>query len=91
MFICHLDDFCNCKFYYTRLGFVKCNVPSFSNSIVPGTRDTHWNGTCRGTMWEAVRASSAAPGYFEEYKKEYNIHQVNQNHCFYLFLFLLLR
>nr|XP_026695112.1 calcium-independent phospholipase A2-gamma-like [Ciona intestinalis] len=44
-------------------------------SIVPGTRHTHWPGTCRGKVWEAVRASSAAPGYFEEFKKGPNIHQ----------------
>ncbi|XP_076802568.1 calcium-independent phospholipase A2-gamma-like [Clavelina lepadiformis] len=44
-------------------------------SIVPGTRITQWNGTCRATMWEAIRASSAAPGYFEEYKRDRNIHQ----------------
>lgn len=46
-------------------------------SIVPGSRDTHWPGTCRATMWEAVRASSAAPGYFEEFKHDNNIHQVS--------------
>nr|CAB3264983.1 calcium-independent phospholipase A2-gamma-like [Phallusia mammillata] len=44
-------------------------------SIVPGTRLTHWPGTCRGKLWEALRASSAAPGYFEEFKKHHNIHQ----------------
>lgn len=44
-------------------------------SIVPGSRDTHWPGTCRSTLWEAVRASSAAPGYFEEFKHDSNVHQ----------------
>lgn len=45
-------------------------------SIVPGSRDTHWPGTCRACMWQAIRATSAAPGYFEEFKHQGNIHQV---------------
>ncbi|XP_039270943.2 calcium-independent phospholipase A2-gamma-like isoform X1 [Styela clava] len=44
-------------------------------SIVPGSRETHWPGTCRARLWEAVRATSAAPGYFEEFKYNFNIHQ----------------
>lgn len=44
-------------------------------SIVPGSKDTHWPGTCRACMWQAIRATSAAPGYFEEFKHQGNIHQ----------------
>ena len=47
-------------------------------SVVPSTTQgyVHWPGTCRASMWQAVRASSAAPGYFEEFKQGNNIHQV---------------
>lgn len=44
-------------------------------SIVSGAFDTHWPGTCRSQMWEAIYASSAAPGYFEEFKYGEDIHQ----------------
>jgi len=46
-------------------------------SVVPSTTQgyVHWPGTCRASMWQAVRASSAAPGYFEEFKQGNNIHQ----------------
>jgi len=44
-------------------------------SIVPGTRYSHWPGTCRAALWEAARASSAAPGYFEEFIRGGDIHQ----------------
>lgn len=44
-------------------------------SIVPGTRHSHWPGTCRATLWEAARASSAAPGYFEQFVRGKDIHQ----------------
>ncbi len=37
--------------------FRNYNLPSFSQS--------HYDGTCKYKVWEAVRASSAAPGKFK--------------------------
>lgn len=40
----------------------------------PGLR-SHFRGSCGNKLWEAIRASSAAPGYFEEFKLGRDIHQ----------------
>lgn len=40
--------------------FRNYNLPTFSHS--------HYDGTCKYKVWEAVRASSAAPGYYEDFK-----------------------
>lgn len=37
---------------------------------------SHYPGGCGHKLWEALRASSAAPGYFEEFKLGRDIHQV---------------
>lgn len=37
---------------------------------------SHYPGSCSHKLWEALRASSAAPGYFEEFKLGRDIHQV---------------
>lgn len=50
-------------------------------SIVPGTRNSHWPGTCRAPIWEAARASSAAPGYFAEVIKNDDIHHDGAMFC----------
>jgi predicted acylesterase/phospholipase RssA len=39
----------------------------------------HYDGTSKYKVWEAVRASSSAPGYFEEYLLDGNVFQVNKN------------
>lgn len=36
---------------------------------------SHYPGSCSHKLWEALRASSAAPGYFEEFKLGRDIHQ----------------
>ncbi|KAG7257122.1 hypothetical protein CRUP_024746 [Coryphaenoides rupestris] len=40
----------------------------------PGTR-SHYLGDCRHKMWQAIRASSAAPGYFQEFLLGKDLHQ----------------
>lgn len=47
----------------------------FRNYTLPFRVQSLYSGTFRHKMWEAVRASSAAPGYFGEFKLEENIHQ----------------
>uniref|UniRef100_A0A8C5JXJ9 Patatin-like phospholipase domain containing 8 n=1 Tax=Jaculus jaculus TaxID=51337 RepID=A0A8C5JXJ9_JACJA len=40
----------------------------------PGT-NSHYLGSCQYKMWQAIRASSAAPGYFAEYALGNDLHQ----------------
>ena len=40
----------------------------FRNYNLPATAHSHYDGTCKHKIWEAVRASSAAPGYYEDFK-----------------------
>ena len=42
----------------------------------PGSLSRYAGGSVY-PMWEAVRASSAAPGYFEEFALQSDIHQVS--------------
>ncbi|XP_015920066.1 calcium-independent phospholipase A2-gamma [Parasteatoda tepidariorum] len=42
--------------------------------LPPGVQSYH-RGSCRYRMWESVRASGAAPGYFEEYCLDEFLHQ----------------
>lgn len=35
----------------------------------------HYDGTSKYKVWEAVRASTSAPGYFEEYLLDGNVFQ----------------
>ena len=37
---------------------------------------SQYPGTCNAKVWEAIRASAAAPGYFEDFKLGGCIHQV---------------
>uniref|UniRef100_A0A4W4H0E0 PNPLA domain-containing protein n=1 Tax=Electrophorus electricus TaxID=8005 RepID=A0A4W4H0E0_ELEEL len=43
-------------------------------NLPPGVR-SHYRGSCRHKIWEAVRASTAAPGYFQEFTLGTNLHQ----------------
>uniref|UniRef100_A0A665TH99 Patatin-like phospholipase domain containing 8 n=1 Tax=Echeneis naucrates TaxID=173247 RepID=A0A665TH99_ECHNA len=42
--------------------------------LMPGVR-SHYPGDCKHKMWEAIRASSAAPGYFQEFVLGKDLHQ----------------
>ncbi|XP_041728327.2 calcium-independent phospholipase A2-gamma isoform X1 [Coregonus clupeaformis] len=43
-------------------------------NMLPGVR-SHYIGDCKHKMWQAIRASSAAPGYFQEYTLGKDLHQ----------------
>lgn len=45
-------------------------------NFLPGVR-SHYLGGCQHKMWQAIRASSAAPGYFQEFVLGNDLHQVN--------------
>ncbi|KAI8511145.1 Calcium-independent phospholipase A2-gamma [Branchiostoma belcheri] len=47
----------------------------FRNYNLPAGAPSHYQGDCCTRIWQAVRASSAAPGYFEEFKLGQGIHQ----------------
>ncbi|KAM4748124.1 calcium-independent phospholipase A2-gamma [Rhinophrynus dorsalis] len=40
----------------------------------PGVK-SHYLGSCQYNLWQAIRASSAAPGYFQEYVLGNDLHQ----------------
>ncbi|CAI5785444.1 calcium-independent phospholipase A2-gamma isoform X1 [Podarcis lilfordi] len=41
---------------------------------LPGVK-SHYPGSCQYKLWQAIRASSAAPGYFQEYALGHDLHQ----------------
>ncbi|XP_073694153.1 calcium-independent phospholipase A2-gamma-like [Garra rufa] len=43
-------------------------------NFLPGVR-SHYLGGCQHKMWQAIRASSAAPGYFQEFGLGNDLHQ----------------
>uniref|UniRef100_A0A8C8GVZ4 PNPLA domain-containing protein n=1 Tax=Oncorhynchus tshawytscha TaxID=74940 RepID=A0A8C8GVZ4_ONCTS len=43
-------------------------------NLQPGVR-SHYLGGCEHKLWQAVRASSAAPGYFQEFALGHDLHQ----------------
>ncbi|KAG5274147.1 hypothetical protein AALO_G00159700 [Alosa alosa] len=43
-------------------------------SMPPGVR-SHYRGGCQYKLWQAIRASSAAPGYFQEFGLGGDLHQ----------------
>lgn len=48
----------------------------FRNYTLPVGVRSHYRGGCRHRLWEAIRASSAAPGYFQEFALGDDLHQV---------------
>ncbi|VDK17280.1 unnamed protein product [Anisakis simplex] len=56
-----------------KLSIISCVVNAsmlqpyiFRNYEYPPGRDGHFRGDCRDMIWQALQASTAAPGYFEE-------------------------
>lgn len=47
----------------------------FRNYNFPHRVESHYYGSCKHKMWQAIRASGAAPGYFEEYDLDGFVHQ----------------
>ncbi|XP_076321154.1 calcium-independent phospholipase A2-gamma-like [Tachypleus tridentatus] len=47
----------------------------FRNYGLPARVTSQYLGGCNHKMWQAVRASAAAPGYFEEYQLDDMLHQ----------------
>ncbi|XP_075998227.1 calcium-independent phospholipase A2-gamma-like [Genypterus blacodes] len=43
-------------------------------NLLPGVR-SHYLGGCQHQLWQAIRASSAAPGYFQEFSLGNDLHQ----------------
>lgn len=59
----------------TLMGEIPCNFV-FRNYNHHPSEPSQYPGTCTAKTWEAIRASSAAPGYFEEFKLGDAVHQV---------------
>lgn len=43
-------------------------------NMLPGVR-SHYRGGCHHKLWQAIRASSAAPGFFQEFMLTNDLHQ----------------
>ncbi|XP_017261729.1 calcium-independent phospholipase A2-gamma isoform X2 [Kryptolebias marmoratus] len=43
-------------------------------NLLPGVR-SHYLGGCHHQLWQAIRATSAAPGYFQEFRLGNDLHQ----------------
>nr|XP_046249298.1 calcium-independent phospholipase A2-gamma-like isoform X2 [Scatophagus argus] len=43
-------------------------------NLLPGVR-SHYLGGCQHQLWQAIRATSAAPGYFQEFTLGNDVHQ----------------
>lgn len=48
-------------------------------NLLPGVR-SHYLGGCQHQLWQAIRATSAAPGYFQEFTLGNDLHQVSPTH-----------
>lgn len=44
-------------------------------NLLPGL-PSHYLGGCQHQLWQAIRATSAAPGYFQEFTLGNDLHQV---------------
>uniref|UniRef100_F1L089 Calcium-independent phospholipase A2-gamma n=2 Tax=Ascaris TaxID=6251 RepID=F1L089_ASCSU len=65
-----------------KLSVVSCivNAPMlqpyiFRNYVHPPGRESHFKGGCEHMLWQALQASAAAPGYFEEVALGSILHQ----------------
>jgi len=58
----------------TNVEKIQCHV--FRNYNLTPSVQSHYLGSCSFKLWEAIRASSAAPGYYEEFKLGNMVHQV---------------
>lgn len=45
-------------------------------NLLPGVRSPYLGG-CQHQLWQAIRATSAAPGYFQEFTLGNDLHQVS--------------
>ena len=69
----------NCKIMCVSalMNYEKIQNFLFRNYTYPPGATSHYPGSTRHKLWEAIRASSAAPGYFEEFELDGNVHQVS--------------
>lgn len=54
----------------------------FRNYCIPHQRQSQYMGEHKAALWQAVRASSAAPGYFDEYHLDGLVHQVKDDNIY---------
>ena len=59
----------------------------FSNYTHPHGSISKFPQSCKHRLWEALRASTAAPGFFEEFKLGHDIHQVFYENIAWVALF----
>jgi calcium-independent phospholipase A2-gamma len=62
----------------------------FRNYIIPSGLENQYMGSYKHKLWEAVRASAAAPSYFKEFKCGEYLHQDGGIYFYISFLYKLL-
>ena len=62
----------------------------FRNYCIPPLVEHNYVGSSQHELWEALQATSAAPGYFEECKIGTDIHQVTSFSYLFMFPFVCL-
>ena len=56
----------------------------FRNYNLPPSTYSMYPGSCVNEVWQVIRASSAAPGYYEDFPLGDYVHSVSRHPCFAL-------
>lgn len=70
----------------TRIDEPDCSPFVFRSYGLPCGTVSHYEGSSKFKIWEAMRASTAAPGFFQDFRLDNIIHQVRDHRHSHRFL-----